>query len=139
MVISHPVLQVIPIDNDGQLHEAFNMRIDELNVLDMRFLEGTLKPTLVVLYQDSKEARHIKTYEVNLKEKAGSSQIYWCLIGKSSSSCCCAGTNCNRCAAAGCDAACPMLSTAMQPQSALHWEECSCSRRHMQSTFWELH
>ena len=72
--ISFPLLQVIPIDSDGQLHEAFNMRIDELNVLDMRFLEGTLKPTLVVLYQDSKEARHIKTYEVNLKEKAGSSQ-----------------------------------------------------------------
>ena len=71
MAISYPVLQVIPIDNDGQLHEAFNMRIDELNVLDMRFLEGMLKPTLVVLYQDSKEARHIKTYEVNLKEKAG--------------------------------------------------------------------
>jgi DNA damage-binding protein 1 len=45
------------------------MRIDELNVLDMRFLEGTLKPTLVVLYQDSKDARHIKTYEVNLKDK----------------------------------------------------------------------
>ncbi|CAK0750170.1 hypothetical protein CVIRNUC_001969 [Coccomyxa viridis] len=63
------LFKVIPIDNDGQLHEAFNMRIDELNVLDMRFLEGTLKPTLVVLYQDSKEARHIKTYEVNLKEK----------------------------------------------------------------------
>ncbi len=74
MVISYPILQVIPIDNDGQLHEAFNMRIDELNVLDMRFLEGTLKPTLVVLYQDSKEARHIKTYEVNLKEKASSSE-----------------------------------------------------------------
>ena len=45
------------------------MRIDELNVLDMKFLEGTLKPTLVVLYQDSKDARHIKTYEVNLKDK----------------------------------------------------------------------
>lgn len=62
-------MQVIPIDEKGQLHEAFNMRIDELNVLDMRFLEGTLKPTLVVLYQDSKDARHIKTYEVNLKDK----------------------------------------------------------------------
>jgi DNA damage-binding protein 1 len=62
-------VQVIPIDEKGQLHEAFNMRIDELNVLDMKFLEGTLKPTLVVLYQDSKDARHIKTYEVNLKDK----------------------------------------------------------------------
>lgn len=47
------------------------MRLDELNVLDMKFLEGTSKPTLVVLYQDSKEARHVKTYEVNLKDKVG--------------------------------------------------------------------
>ena len=64
-------MQVIPIDEKGQLHEASNIRIDELNVLDMKFLEATLKPTLVVLYQDSKEARHIKTYEVNLKDKVG--------------------------------------------------------------------
>ena len=65
-------MQVIPIDEKGQLHEASNIRIDELNVLDMKFLEATQKPTLVVLYQDSKEARHVKTYEVNLKDKVGS-------------------------------------------------------------------
>ena len=65
-------VQVIPIDEKGQLHEASNIRIDELNVLDMKFLEATQKPTLVVLYQDSKEARHVKTYEVNLKDKVGS-------------------------------------------------------------------
>lgn len=65
-------MQIIPIDEKGQLHEASNIRIDELNVLDMKFLEATLKPTLVVLYQDSKEARHVKTYEVNLKDKVGS-------------------------------------------------------------------
>ncbi len=62
-------MQVIPIDDKGQLHEAFNMRIDELNVIDMIFLEGCAKPTIAVLYQDNKDARHIKTYEVVLKEK----------------------------------------------------------------------
>lgn len=62
-------VQVIPIDEKGQLHEAFNMRIDELNVIDMIFLEGCAKPTIAVLYQDNKDARHIKTYEVVLKEK----------------------------------------------------------------------
>ena len=63
--------QVIPIDDKGQLSEAFNMRIDELNVIDMVFLEGCAKPTIAVLYQDNKDARHIKTYEVVVKEKVG--------------------------------------------------------------------
>ena len=78
--------QVIPIDEKGQLHEASNIRIDELNVLDMKFLEATLKPTLVVLYQDSKEARHVKTYEVNLKDKVRSS-----VLGLTSATACCQG------------------------------------------------
>ena len=73
-------LQVIPIDEKGQLQEASNIRIDELNVLDMKFLEATLKPTLVVLYQDSKEARHVKTYEVNIKDKVGSASLHSCQI-----------------------------------------------------------
>lgn len=60
---------MIPIDEKGQLHEAFNMRIDELNVIDMVFLKGCAKPTIAVLYQDNKDARHIKTYEVVIKEK----------------------------------------------------------------------
>ncbi len=71
-------VQVIPIDEKGQLQEASNIRIDELNVLDMKFLEATLKPTLVVLYQDSKEARHVKTYEVNIKDKVGSESLPSC-------------------------------------------------------------
>ena len=71
-------MQVIPIDEKGQLQEASNIRIDELNVLDMKFLEATLKPTLVVLYQDSKEARHVKTYEVNIKDKVGSKSLPSC-------------------------------------------------------------
>ena len=71
-------MQVIPIDEKGQLQEASNIRIDELNVLDMKFLEATLKPTLVVLYQDSKEARHVKTYEVNIKDKVGSESLPSC-------------------------------------------------------------
>ena len=35
----------------------------------MVFLHGCTKPTLAVLYQDSKEFRHLKTYELLLKEK----------------------------------------------------------------------
>ncbi|KAF4379378.1 hypothetical protein F8388_013596 [Cannabis sativa] len=61
--------QVIPFDNKGQLKEAFNIRLEELQVLDIKFLFGCSKPTIVVLYQDNKDARHVKTYEVALKDK----------------------------------------------------------------------
>ncbi|KAG1365035.1 DNA damage-binding protein 1 [Cocos nucifera] len=61
--------QVIPFDNKGQLKEAFNIRLEELQVLDIKFLYGCAKPTIVVLYQDNKDARHVKTYEVTLKDK----------------------------------------------------------------------
>ncbi|KAE8688032.1 DNA damage-binding protein 1 [Hibiscus syriacus] len=63
------LFKVIPFDNRGQLKEAFNIRLEELQVLDIKFLYGCLKPTIVVLYQDNKDARHVKTYEVALKEK----------------------------------------------------------------------
>ncbi|XP_068656195.1 DNA damage-binding protein 1a-like [Aristolochia californica] len=63
------LFKVIPFDNKGQLKEAFNIRLEELQVLDIKFLYGCQKPTIVVLYQDNKDARHIKTYEVALKDK----------------------------------------------------------------------
>ncbi|XP_024396613.1 DNA damage-binding protein 1a [Physcomitrium patens] len=63
------LFKVIPIDNKGQLKEAFNIRLEELQVLDIKFLYGCAKPTIAVLYQDNKDARHVKTYEVQLKEK----------------------------------------------------------------------
>ncbi|KAI3800731.1 hypothetical protein L1987_28825 [Smallanthus sonchifolius] len=63
------LFKVIPFDNKGQLKEAFNIRLEELQVLDIKFLYGCPKPTIVVLYQDNKDARHVKTYEVSLKDK----------------------------------------------------------------------
>ncbi|MEW5313036.1 MAG: hypothetical protein WDW38_004630 [Sanguina aurantia] len=49
--------------------EAFNIRIDELELVAMTFLHACGRPTLAVLYEDSKHARHVKTYEVLVKEK----------------------------------------------------------------------
>ncbi|KAK3200235.1 hypothetical protein Dsin_023650 [Dipteronia sinensis] len=46
------LFKVIPFDNKGQLKEAFNIRLEELQVLDIKFLYGCSKPTIVVLYQD---------------------------------------------------------------------------------------
>ncbi|CAK9232974.1 unnamed protein product [Sphagnum jensenii] len=63
------LFKVIPIDSKGQLKEAFNIRLEELQVLDIKFLHGCSKPTIAVLYQDNKDARHVKTYEVQMKEK----------------------------------------------------------------------
>ncbi|KAJ1703919.1 hypothetical protein LUZ63_003698 [Rhynchospora breviuscula] len=63
------LFKVIPFDNKGQLKETFNIRLEELQVLDIKFLYGCSKPTIGVLYQDNKDARHVKTYEVSLKDK----------------------------------------------------------------------
>ena len=38
-------------------------------MIDLVFLHGLPKPTLALLYEDNKEARHLKTYEVHVKEK----------------------------------------------------------------------
>ncbi len=61
------MLQIIPIDSKGKLQEAFDVRIDEMNVLDLKFLDGCKQPTLAVLYEDPKSERHIKTYIVDAR------------------------------------------------------------------------
>jgi hypothetical protein len=62
-------LQVIPITDSGNLVDAFNIRLDELKVLNLGFLYNSINPTLAVLYEDTKEQRHIKTYEVRVRSK----------------------------------------------------------------------
>ncbi|KAL1525255.1 hypothetical protein AB1Y20_020120 [Prymnesium parvum] len=64
------LFKVIPATPTGQLRpEAYNIRLEELQVVDICFLYDMPKPTLALLYQDIKELRHLKTYEVLLKEK----------------------------------------------------------------------
>lgn len=67
--LSEGHFKVIPMDAKGQLKEAFNIRLEELEVLDIKFLVGYSKPTIAVLYQDYRNARHIKTYAVNVRDK----------------------------------------------------------------------
>ena len=62
-------LQIIPMDERGQLAEAFNVRIDEVEVLDACLLAACDRPTLGLLWQDAKRARHFKTYEVSVRER----------------------------------------------------------------------
>jgi DNA damage-binding protein 1 len=64
------LFKVIPATASGSLvQESFNIRLEELHVVDMVFLHNLPKPTLALLYQDNKEARHVKTYEVMMREK----------------------------------------------------------------------
>jgi len=62
-------MQVIPIGEGGTMMEAFNIRLDEAKVIDMAFLHNCSVPTIAVLFEDTKEQRHIKTYEINMREK----------------------------------------------------------------------
>ena len=57
---------------DGHLQEAFNIRIDEQRVIDICFLHACALPTVAILFRDNRDNRHVKTYEINVKDKVGS-------------------------------------------------------------------
>jgi DNA damage-binding protein 1 len=79
------MVQVIPINEAGKLQEAYNIRLDENCVVDLKFLHSPLggRPLLAVLFEDTRRARHIKTYEVALREK-----VSYCYCGKPTASIC---------------------------------------------------
>ena len=56
------------MDSAG-FHEAFNIRVDELQVLSMEFLYNCARPTVALLYHDNKDVRHLRTYEISIKDK----------------------------------------------------------------------
>eukprot|EP01041_Mallomonas_annulata_P009800 gene9800-20388_t len=62
------LMKVISILNNG-LADPFNVRIDELKLIDVKFLYGCLKPTMCILYEDNRGCRHVKTYVVGVREK----------------------------------------------------------------------
>lgn len=62
------LFKVIPLDKENKELKAFNIRMEELNIQDIQFLHGTSVPTIAFIYQDT-HARHVKTYEISLKEK----------------------------------------------------------------------
>lgn len=64
-------LQVIPMSPDGHLQEAFNIRIDEQRVIDICFLHACALPTVAIIFRDNRDNRHVKTYEINVKDKVG--------------------------------------------------------------------
>lgn len=72
MNIYEGYFKVVPIDLHSKsqfMASKFNIRLDELRILDIKFLYGYNKPTICVLYEGFKGARHVKTYFILLKEK----------------------------------------------------------------------
>jgi len=68
------IFQVIPFKHNhgipSALHsEAYDIRIEELQIIDICFLYQTDEPTIMVLYQDPKFNRHVKTYKVCQRSK----------------------------------------------------------------------
>ncbi|OIT04074.1 dna damage-binding protein 1 [Nicotiana attenuata] len=61
------LFKVIPFGEEGKLKEAFSIWFKP-QALDLKFLYGCQNPTIVVLYQDNNDARHVKTYEVPLED-----------------------------------------------------------------------
>ena len=62
------LLKVIPIEGTG-LKDSFNLRLEMLRFLDIKFLHGCSRPTLCMLYEDNRGSRHFKTYKVDLRDK----------------------------------------------------------------------
>ena len=75
-------LKVLPIEPDGSLSDAINIRMEEIDVLDMVFLHGMPKPTIAVLSQDMRDTRDVKTYVVN-RSRRDLSEGPWTLGGLS--------------------------------------------------------
>ena len=68
MFLYEGLLKVVPIENSG-LKEAFNLSIEELRHIDVKFLHGFASPTFCLLYEDNKACRHLNTYVVDIKER----------------------------------------------------------------------
>uniref|UniRef100_A0A8C5Q473 DNA damage-binding protein 1 n=1 Tax=Leptobrachium leishanense TaxID=445787 RepID=A0A8C5Q473_9ANUR len=62
------LFKVIPLERDNKELKAFNIRLEELHVIDVKFLYSCQAPTICFVYQDP-QGRHVKTYEVSLREK----------------------------------------------------------------------
>ena len=60
-------------------YSIYSSLVNILQVVDLKFLEGCARPTVAVLSQNSKAERHIKTYELLVKDKVTlESCVPWC-------------------------------------------------------------
>eukprot|EP00111_Clytia_hemisphaerica_P011207 TCONS_00032834-protein len=63
------LLKIIPLELGTNVElKAFNIRLEELYIVDIQFLHGFDIPTVIFVYQDT-QGRHLKTYGISLREK----------------------------------------------------------------------
>eukprot|EP00253_Pinus_taeda_P021998 PITA_21998 len=62
-------LNAMPLDSKGELEDSFNISLEELQVLDIKFLYGCPHPTIAMLYEDYIGRRNLKTYVVDLRNR----------------------------------------------------------------------
>lgn len=62
------LFKVIPLERDQSELRAYNIRMEELKVIDLNFLHGCAQPTLVLIHEDY-HGRHVKTREISLRDK----------------------------------------------------------------------
>ncbi|EGG23107.1 UV-damaged DNA binding protein1 [Cavenderia fasciculata] len=63
------LLKIIPIEK-GTLKTAYNVRLQELQVIDIVFIAPTNnQPTLAVLSKDTRDSKNVNTYILSLKDK----------------------------------------------------------------------
>jgi DNA damage-binding protein 1 len=63
------LFKIVPVLPGGAVGEAFNLRLNEQRVLDIVFLHNTEVPTVGVLYEDTKLARHFVVMEVHMERR----------------------------------------------------------------------
>ena len=63
------LFKCVPIEPSGRLIEAFNARLEELKVIDIRFLYGTRQPSIAILYEDTRGNRFVRSYVIDMERK----------------------------------------------------------------------
>lgn len=59
---------MIPLQPNNRELKAFNIRFEEMTVIDIVFLNGCTTPTIALINQDQ-NGRHVRTYEILMNEK----------------------------------------------------------------------
>lgn len=60
------LFKVIPLDRGQTELRAFNIRMEEIMIYDIKFLHSCQQPTIVLIHSDA-HGRHVKTHELSLK------------------------------------------------------------------------
>lgn len=68
ILIHEGQLKIFPMDN-GALRDPFDVRLDVLRPLDIKFLAGFSRPTICVLYEDNRKTRYVRTFHVDVRDR----------------------------------------------------------------------